>query len=95
VDAIICLRLQVERQKAGLLPGLREYAMTYGLDFSHLQDASPDVKIMHPGPINRGVEISSALADADNSLVLNQVASGVAVRMAVLYLHMTRITQQN
>jgi len=94
VDAIICLRLQLERQKAGLLPDLREYAMTYGLDFSHLQQASPDVKIMHPGPINRGVEISSALADASNSLVLNQVASGVAVRMAILYLHMTRETAE-
>ena len=95
VDAIICLRLQIERQKAGLLPDLREYAMTYGLDFSHLKEASPDVKIMHPGPINRGVEISSALADAGNSLVLNQVASGVAVRMAILYLHMTRETSEN
>ncbi len=90
VDAIICLRLQLERQKAGLLPDLREYAMTYGLGFSHLEQAAPDVRIMHPGPINRGVEISSALADAPNSLVLDQVASGVAVRMAILYLYLTR-----
>ena len=90
VDAIVCLRLQMERQKAGLLPNLREYAMTYGLDFSHLAKAAPDVRIMHPGPINRGVELSSALADADSSLVLNQVASGVAVRMAILYLQLTR-----
>ncbi|WP_462325886.1 aspartate carbamoyltransferase catalytic subunit [Desulfoplanes sp.] len=90
VDAIICLRLQLERQKAGLLPDLREYAMTFGLGSSHLEKAAPDVRIMHPGPINRGVEISSALADAGNSLVLDQVASGVAVRMAVLYLYLTR-----
>jgi aspartate carbamoyltransferase catalytic subunit len=94
VDAIICLRLQLERQKAGLLPDLREYAMTFGLGFSHLEQASPDVRIMHPGPINRGVEISSALADAENSLILDQVASGVAVRMAILYLYLTRDISQ-
>jgi aspartate carbamoyltransferase catalytic subunit len=93
VDAIICLRLQLERQKAGLLPGLREYAMTFGLNLSHLEKASPNVRIMHPGPINRGIEISSALADASNSLVLDQVASGVAVRMALLYLYLTRPTR--
>jgi aspartate carbamoyltransferase catalytic subunit len=90
VDAIICLRLQLERQKAGLLPGLREYAMTYGLGCSHLEKASPNVHIMHPGPINRGIEIASNLADAHNSLILNQVSSGVAVRMALLYLYLTR-----
>ncbi|GAU08569.1 aspartate carbamoyltransferase catalytic subunit [Desulfoplanes formicivorans] len=90
VDAIICLRLQLERQKAGLLPDLREYAKTYGLNDSHLEKAAPDVRIMHPGPINRGIEISSALADAPGSLVLDQVTSGVAVRMALLYLYLTR-----
>jgi aspartate carbamoyltransferase catalytic subunit len=90
VDAVICLRLQLERQEAGLLPDLREYAMTYGLNETHLDQASPDVLIMHPGPMNRGVEIASGLADAGNSLVLDQVSSGVAVRMALLYLHAGR-----
>ncbi|PIE68642.1 MAG: aspartate carbamoyltransferase [Deltaproteobacteria bacterium] len=90
VDAIICLRLQLERQQAGLLPHLREYAMTYGLQASHLEKAASDVRILHPGPLNRGVEVSSTLADAGNSLILDQVASGVAVRMAVLYLYLTR-----
>jgi aspartate carbamoyltransferase catalytic subunit len=90
VDAVICLRLQLERQEAGLLPDLREYSMTYGLTEAHLEQAAPDVLVMHPGPMNRGVEISSALADAGNSLVLDQVSSGVAVRMALLHLHASR-----
>ncbi|SOB58671.1 Aspartate carbamoyltransferase [Pseudodesulfovibrio profundus] len=90
VDAIMCLRLQLERQKDGLLPDLREYARTYGLGPRHIDLANPDVKIMHPGPMNRGVEISSDLADCADSLVLDQVASGVVVRMALLFLYMTR-----
>ncbi len=90
VDAIMCLRLQLERQKAGLLPNLREYAMNFGLQPAHLEKAAQNVRIMHPGPMNRGVEISSSLADAGSSLVLDQVASGVAVRMAILYLYLTR-----
>lgn len=85
-DAVICLRLQLERQQAGLLPDLSEYAGTYGLASRHLRDAAPDVKIMHPGPINRGLEISSELADRAESLILDQVAAGVAVRMALLHL---------
>jgi len=90
VDAIICLRLQLERQEAGLLPDLREYAQRYGLARKHLALAKDDVKIMHPGPMNRGVEISSELADGDRSLILDQVEAGVAVRMAVLYLFLAR-----
>ena len=90
VDAIMCLRLQLERQKDGLLPDLREYARTYGLGPRHIDLANPDVKIMHPGPMNRGVEISSDLADCADSLVLDQVANGVVVRMALLFLYMTR-----
>lgn len=90
VDAVMCLRLQLERQQAGLLPNLREYAGTYGLGLRHLERAKPGARVLHPGPMNRGVEISSALADAADSLVLNQVASGVAVRMALLFLYLTR-----
>ncbi|MDC0335570.1 aspartate carbamoyltransferase catalytic subunit [Pseudodesulfovibrio sp.] len=90
VDAVMCLRLQLERQKDGLLPDLREYARTFGLGQRHVDLANPDVKIMHPGPMNRGVEISSDLADGVDSLVLDQVSSGVVVRMALLFLYMTR-----
>lgn len=89
-DAIICLRLQLERQQAGLLPDLREYAALYGLQARHLRVAAPDVQIMHPGPVNRGLEISSDLADAGASLILDQVSAGVAVRMALLHLFLTR-----
>jgi len=89
VDAVQCLRLQLERQEAGLLPDLREYARVFGLRPEHLKRAAKGVKIMHPGPMNRGVEISSDLADGDDSLILDQVESGVAVRMALLYLYMT------
>ncbi len=90
VDAIMCLRLQLERQQAGLLPDLREYARKYCLGSRHLEVAKPNVKILHPGPLNRGIEIDSILADAPESLVLEQVASGVAIRMAVLYILLTR-----
>lgn len=90
VDAIMCLRLQLERQKDGLLPDLREYARTFGLGQRHIDLANPDVKIMHPGPMNRGVEIASDLADCADSLVLDQVSSGVVTRMALLFLYMTR-----
>lgn len=85
-DAIMCLRLQLERQQAGLLPDLNEYAARYCLTEDHLKDASPNIKILHPGPMNRGLEISDAIADSANCLVLQQVAAGVAVRMAILYL---------
>jgi len=90
VDAVMCLRLQLERQQDGLLPDLREYARTYGLGPRHVELARPEVKILHPGPMNRGVEISSGLADCADSLILDQVASGVVVRMALLFLYMTR-----
>jgi len=90
VDAVMCLRLQLERQKDGLLPDLREYAHTFGLGMRHLDKCSPDVRILHPGPLNRGVEICSELADSAGSLILDQVASGVVVRMALLFLYMTR-----
>jgi aspartate carbamoyltransferase catalytic subunit len=89
-NAVMCLRLQLERMQAGLLPDLREYARTFGLSPRHLERAAPNVRVLHPGPMNRGVEIDSTLADSMNSLVLDQVASGVAVRMALLFLYLTR-----
>lgn len=85
-DVIIILRIQRERQDSAFFPSLREYAVHYGLNADHLKEAAPDAIVMHPGPINRGIEISSELADGNQSLILDQVANGVAVRMAVLYL---------
>lgn len=83
-DVIIMLRIQLERQKAGLFPSVREYAALYGLSPERLRLAKPDVLVMHPGPINRGVEISSAVADGLHSAIEEQVNNGVAVRMALL-----------
>jgi len=85
-DVVMALRLQKERQEGGLFPTLREYAELYGLNSRRVEKANEDALIMHPGPINRGIEISSELADGPRSVVLDQVTSGVAVRMAILYL---------
>ncbi|UCF01886.1 MAG: aspartate carbamoyltransferase catalytic subunit [Deltaproteobacteria bacterium] len=85
-DVIMMLRIQLERQGRMLLPSLREYARVFGLNEEKLLQAKPDVLIMHPGPINRGVEISPAVADGPYSVILDQVNNGVAVRMALLYL---------
>jgi aspartate carbamoyltransferase catalytic subunit len=85
-DIIMVLRLQLERQEKGLIPSLREYSQLYGLNLSRLEQAKPDVLIMHPGPINRGVEIAPEVAEGPYSLILDQVANGVALRMALLYL---------
>ncbi len=93
VDAIQCLRLQLERQTSGLLPSLREYSRRYGLKLKHLELANPDIKILHPGPMNRGVEISDEIADSADSLILDQVSSGVCIRMALLYIYLIPITQ--
>lgn len=89
-DAIMCLRLQLERQHAGLLPDLGEYARRYCLDRRHLDKAASGVRVLHPGPMNRGLEISDYVADSPQCLVLDQVAAGVAVRMAILYLLVNR-----
>ena len=86
VDVIMMLRLQLERQGRGLFPTIREYSKLYGLNAERLKLAAPGAVVMHPGPINRGVEISSDVADSLSSVILNQVSNGVAVRMAVLYL---------
>jgi hypothetical protein len=80
------LRIQRERQDKAFLPSLREYAVHYGLNQKRLQLARPDAIVMHPGPMNRGIEIASDVADGARSLILEQVANGLAVRMAVLYL---------
>jgi len=80
------LRIQRERQDKAFLPSLREYAVHYGLTLKRLRLARPDAIVMHPGPVNRGIEISSDVADGARSLILDQVANGLAVRMAVLYL---------
>lgn len=85
-DVIIMLRIQKERQLGYLFPSEREYAQRYGLTTESLANAKPDVLIMHPGPINRGVEIAPEVADGPYSVILDQVANGVAVRMAVLIL---------
>jgi aspartate carbamoyltransferase catalytic subunit len=85
-DVIMMLRIQKERQKSFLFPSEREYASRYGLTLARLKNARPDVMIMHPGPLNRGVEISPEVADYVNSVILDQVSNGVAVRMALLYL---------
>lgn len=85
-DAVMGLRIQKERQQAGLLPSLREYYNYYGLSPERISLAKPDAVIMHPGPMNRGVEISSAVADSGQSIINEQVRSGVAVRMALLHI---------
>jgi len=85
-DVIMMLRIQLERQQHGLFPTVREYARFFGLSRDKLQQAKPDVLIMHPGPLNRGVEISPDVADGPYSIILDQVTNGVAVRMALLYL---------
>ena len=85
-DAIMMLRIQMERMNGGFFPSLREYHQRFGLTVERLKRARKDVLIMHPGPMNRGVEIASEVADGPFSVILDQVTNGVAVRMAVLYL---------
>ncbi|MDL2306497.1 aspartate carbamoyltransferase catalytic subunit [Desulfovibrio sp. OttesenSCG-928-C06] len=89
-DAVMCLRLQLERQAAGLLPDLSEYASRFCITPKLMELAAPGAPLLHPGPMNRGLEVASSLADAPNSLVLDQVNAGVAVRMAILYTLGTR-----
>jgi len=85
-DAIMMLRIQLERMGGGFFPSLREYHLRFGLTVERLARAKKDVVVMHPGPLNRGVEIASEVADGPASVILDQVTNGVAVRMAVLYL---------
>jgi aspartate carbamoyltransferase catalytic subunit len=86
VDVINMLRIQFERFGGGLFPSVREYSRLYGLDGRRLKKCKPNVLVMHPGPINRGVELTSEVADGPNSCILQQVTNGLAIRMAVLYL---------
>ena len=85
-DIIHLLRIQHERQRKTMFPGINEYTQLFGLNKARLAKTKPDALVMHPGPINRGVEIDSEIADSDRSLILEQVTNGLAVRMAVLFL---------
>jgi aspartate carbamoyltransferase catalytic subunit len=85
-DVVMMLRIQQERMQGAFIPSLREYFNTFGLTAARVARAKPDAIVMHPGPMNRGVEIASDVADGPRSVILEQVANGVAVRMAVLYL---------
>jgi aspartate carbamoyltransferase catalytic subunit len=85
-DAALVLRIQLERQKKGMFPSLREYRSLWGVTRDRLDACKRDVVVMHPGPINRGVELDGDVADSGHSIILDQVTNGVAVRMAVLYL---------
>lgn len=85
-DVANVLRIQLERQDIAYFPSLREYSMQYGITTEVLEKLNKEIVIMHPGPINRGIEISSEVADSKNSIILNQVENGVAIRMAVIYL---------
>lgn len=85
-DVIYVLRVQRERQKQHLFPSLREYSELYGVDMDRLKKCKKDVIVMHPGPMNRGIEISSEVADSSYSVITEQVTNGIAIRMAVLYL---------
>jgi aspartate carbamoyltransferase catalytic subunit len=85
-DVVMGLRIQLERQKKGLFPSIREYARFYGVDAARFGMAKPDALLMHPGPVNRGVELSTNVIESDRSFIDEQVTNGVAVRMALLYL---------
>lgn len=85
-DVANMLRIQLERQETRYFPSLREYTMMYGLDQDRMNRIGKDIVVMHPGPINRGVEITTEVADGSSSIILDQVENGVAVRMAVMYL---------
>ncbi len=85
------LRIQLERQDIKFFPSLREYSMQFGLDKALLDSLDKKIIVMHPGPINRGVEITSDVADSEQSIILQQVENGVAVRMACIYLLASKI----
>jgi aspartate carbamoyltransferase catalytic subunit len=94
VDVVMMLRLQKERMTSALLPSESEFYKLYGLTMDKLALAKPDAVVMHPGPINRGVEIASSVADGDRSLILDQVTNGIAVRMAVMSMAMSGQTKE-
>jgi len=84
VDVVMMLRLQLERMEGQLIPSSQEYFRCYGLNQDRLNRAAPDAVVMHPGPMNRGLEIASDVADSERSLILSQVKNGIAVRMAIM-----------
>ena len=86
VDAVNILRIQRERMGIGIVPSTREYRQLFGMNQNRLRELNNDLVVLHPGPINRGVEISSDVADGENAIILDQVLNGVAVRMSVLFL---------
>jgi aspartate carbamoyltransferase catalytic subunit len=86
MDVFNMLRIQLERQDQSMFPSIREYSRLFGLNGDRMRRAKPDALVLHPGPINRGVEITPEVADGPQSVILNQVTNGLAVRMAVLYL---------
>ena len=83
-DAVMMLRVQLERQKESMFPSSAEYARAFGLTLARARSLKPDAVVMHPGPVNRGVELSPEVADGPGNVILEQVANGVAVRMAIL-----------
>ena len=92
-DVANMLRIQLERQEISYFPSLREYKTLYGLTKPMLDKINKDIIVMHPGPINRGVEITSEVADSSNSIILDQVENGVAIRMAIIYLLASKINR--
>ena len=94
-DVANMLRIQMERQEVQYFPSLREYTLQYGLNKKILDGLNKQITVMHPGPINRGVEVTSDVADSEHSIILNQVENGVAVRMAILYLLAGKIEQES
>jgi len=94
-DVANMLRIQLERQEIKYFPSIREYTLQYGLTKEILDSLGKEIVIMHPGPINRGVEISSEVADSDQAIILNQVENGVAIRMAVIYLLASKIDRKS
>ena len=94
-DAVNILRIQLERMGAGLYPSIREYRELFGLSVERIKRHSKDLVVMHPGPMNRGTEIDSAVADSDRAIILDQVLNGVASRMAILYLLLGGKTEEN
>ena len=85
-DAVIVLRIQLERMHLGRIPSQREYHRSFGLTYKRVDKLKKDITIMHPGPMNRGIEIDSTIADSENAVILDQVLNGVASRMSILYL---------
>jgi aspartate carbamoyltransferase catalytic subunit len=90
-DAVNMLRVQNERMDLNYFPSTREYAQLYGLNLKKLESLKKDIILLHPGPINRGVEITSDVADSKNAIILDQVENGVAIRMAIIYLLVAKL----